>query len=61
MTLEEIQNQIEIEKAKLEELQKLKTKVEKERTKNLALKQEDDEKEDLLEKCAKLLNNGINQ
>lgn len=61
MTIEEIQNQIEIEKAKLEELQKLKTKVEKERTKNLALKQENDEKEDLLEKWAKLLNNGINQ
>ena len=61
MTIEEIQNQIEIEKAKLEELQKLKTKVEKEITKNLALKQENDEKEDLLEKWAKLLNNGINQ
>lgn len=61
MTIEEIQNQIEIEKAKLEELQKLKTKVAEERAKNLALKQEDDEKEDLLEKWAKLLNNGINQ
>ena len=61
MTIEEIQKQIEIEKAKLEELQKLKTKVAEERAKNLALKQEDDEKEDLLEKCAKLLNNGINQ
>lgn len=61
MTLEEIQNQIEIEKAKLEELQKLKTKVAEERAKNLALKQENDEKEDLLEKWAKLLNNGINQ
>lgn len=61
MTIEEIQKQIEIEKAKLEELQKLKTKVAEERAKNLALKQENDEKEDLLEKCAKLLNNGINQ
>lgn len=61
MTIEEIQNQIEIEKAKLEELQKLKTKVAEERAKNIALKQENDEKEDLLEKWAKLLNNGINQ
>lgn len=58
MTLEEIQKQIEIEKAKLEELEKLKIKVAEERAKNLALKQENDEKEDILEKWAKLLNNG---
>ena len=58
MTIEEIQKQIEIEKAKLEELEKLKTKVAEERARFFALKQENDEKEDLLEKWAKLLNNG---
>ena len=61
MTIEEIQNQIEIEKAKLElkqiqlESEKLKTKIEKERAKNLALKQENDEKE------ASMQNNNVEE